>query len=341
MKKLCLLLMVFIFALPLNAQDTTEPETTPEAETTEADPEPLTLTVFVDSALIRELPTEESEFIGSTFENDVLIAVGRNADGTWFQVRRPFRDTPAGWISRELVAYGFAPGELPITDFTTGVIGEAAVLDSGVAAFVLTEAALRDAPSLNGNRVGVVPIMVTIPIYERSPDNLWFFVNYLGDTGWVAEFLVRPVGDLTAVPISAQFPGTVVDLPIIPPEVQLAQVNRLRGYIIPLRDLADTQANFWSLVISREVVPCAPPAGNFPFYAWTQADLFELPELRRYVTRLETATTDLNDAVAIMQGCGVFTDEQVSSAFANAVNASVIYNAVLNNLDFLEEEVIR
>lgn len=340
MRHLCLLLILLIFAVPLSAQ-TAEPETTPEATTEEDDPTPLTLTVFVDSALIRELPTQDSEFIGSTFENDVLIAIGRNADGTWFQVRRPLRDNPAGWISRELVAFTFAPGDLPITDFTTGVTGPDAVLDSGVSAFVLTEAALRDRPALNAERIGVLPIMVTIPIYERSPDNLWFLVNYLGQTGWVAEFLVRPVGDVTAVPISTQFAVTVVDLLIIPPEVQLAQVNRLRGYIIPARDLAATQADFWALLLDREVVPCEPPAGNVALYEWGPQDVAELPELRRYVRRLDTATTDLNDAITIMQGCGVFSDEDVSSAFANAVNATVIYNSILNNLDFLENEVIR
>lgn len=332
---LLLLILVTMVMSPMLAQDAGDGEVGAPGDQPD-----YTVNVFVDSALIRALPTTETDFIGSVFEGDVLVAVGRNTDGTWFHVRRPYRAEPGGWIFYKLVAYSFDMGALPITDFVTSVTGPTPVLDSGVAAYILTEAAIRAEPNFNSERVAIIPVLLTVPIIERSPDNLWLYVNYNGQTGWVAEFLTRIVGDVENVPVSTQFPGLVIDLPIIPPEVQLAQVNRLRAYIRPKYALAEELSGFWSLVSEGQTVPCNPPAGYFPLYDWSSQDVVELPELRRYVRRLDAATLDLNETIADMQRCGIYTAEEISSAYAGAVNASIIYRVVLNNLDFLEEEVI-
>jgi hypothetical protein len=327
-----LLIMICVFISPLLAQDDNK---------TVTEPRNLTVSVFVDSAIIRLLPTQDSDFIASAFEGDRLYAVGRNADGSWFQIMRPYNDQPIGWISKKLVAYSFDMGLLPITDTETGVIGPSPVFDSGVSATILTEASIRVKPDFRSERVAIVPVLLTIPIVERSPDNQWLLVNYNGQVGWMAEFLARIVGDVESVPVSSQFPGMVVDLPIIPLEVQLAQVNRLRTYIQPNYELASSLSNFWAQVSAGEIVPCnPPPTSNLPAYTWTQQDVYELPELRRHVRRLDIAINDLNASIEAMQPCGVFTADMISAAYADAVNAAIIYSVVLDNLDYLEEEVI-
>lgn len=322
--------------LPLAAQD--EPTA---AVSQERDPNAFVLRVVADSVLIRALPTQESDFIGSTFENDNLVAVGRNIDGSWFEVRRPGRQNSAGWISEEWVAYMFDVSDLPITDLTTGVTGTEPVYDTGYAVLILTEATLRSRPHVNGDELMVIPAGLTIPVIERTPDDLWLFVNYLGNTGWVAEFLLRPSVNVRTLPISPAYAGTTIPVEIIPREVQLAQVNRLREFIIPKRDLAESIANFWDVVGTGEVVPCNPPGAGFTYYAWTPRDVVELPELRRHVRRLERAIDDLNASITTMQRCGVYTESEISSAYAQAINARVIFNAILGALDNLEENVIR
>ena len=333
MKKLALI-FVLLLTFSIQAQDDTTASASNEVT------ERYVLRVFGDSVFIRGLPTRESDPVGSAFENDSLWAVGRNADGSWFEVRRPGREVNAGWISKDWVSYTFEVGQLPITDFEAGVIGPEPVFDSGFSVFVLTEATLRNRPSVRGEEIMTIPIGLTIPGFERSPDNLWVHVNYLGTTGWVAEFLMRPSADINTLVVSPEFAVTSVPVEIIPVEVQLAQVSRLRDFITPKRDLAETVANFWSLVIEREVVPCNPPGGGLEHFPLSARDVIELPELRRYTRRITTAVNDLNASIETMQRCGVYNEDELSTAFAQSVNARIIFDATLGALRNIEDNVI-
>jgi hypothetical protein len=299
-----------------------------------------TLRVEYDSTYLRSLPSRDAQPSGSVFEDDVLAAIGRNADGLWFQVTRPGRAESLGWISREAVSYSFNPGILPLTDTTTGVTGSSAVRDTGFAVLILGEANLRNRP--NGSEtVGTVPVNAVLPVLGRSADNLWFEVNYLGTVGWVAEFLARLTGDINSVPVNAASTSGIPagGLPIIPPEIQRAQVQRFREYLIPTRDLALQMANYWQVIRNGEIAPCTPPA-NAAYYAYSARDIVELPELRRYVRRMERAVNELNISIELYRQCGIFTPEQISEGYTNATNSSVILNAVLDSLDNLEENII-
>jgi hypothetical protein len=277
--------------------------------------------------------------VGSTFQDESLLAIGRNADGAWFQVRRPYRQSAVGWISRTLVAYSFDIAELPMTDLTTGVTGSEPVYDSGFSVFVLTEASLRAKPDADAERLGIVPIMATIPAIDRTPDNLWLYVNYLGNAGWVAEFLVRPSGDIAELPINQEFAPVapdVIALEIIPPEVQLAHVNRVRAFVTPLRDQSLELSNFWSILTTGETTPCNPPNGDHPHYAYSQRDFVELPELRRQLHTMTRAVDDLNASIDAMQRCGIYTPSEISSAYAQAINSTILFNVLLSNMDNVE-----
>lgn len=337
MKKLCLFLIVFILsAVVITAQETPE-EPTEEQEDTPV----FTVQVVVDSLIIRSLPTTESEIAGSAFEDEILVAIGRDATGLWFEVRRPGTEFSAGWVFRRNVQFTFEVARLPITDLTTGVTGETPVFDSGVSVLILTEAALRDRPSTSGNQIGIVPILVTVPVIERTPDSRWLFINYLGTTGWIAEFLTSTTADLTSLPVNAAFGGNFIQLEIIPVEVQLAQAQRLRDYLLPNRDLANSIADYWSLMQTGEVIPCQPITNSVPFFSLTARDIVELPELRRFTRNLTLAVNDLNESIEATQRCGVYTSEEISQAYANAINARGIFNAALQTLDNVEAVILQ
>lgn len=329
-----LLLMVLVLWLwPVSGQAQQPPQPT-------AAPERRTVQVIVESLFLRALPLREAEASGSVFENDVLEAIGRNADGTWFQVSRPGRGQSLGWLPRQYVSFTFAVGELPLTDAVTGVPGPQAIRDVGVAALMLGEARLRDRPN-GSNVIVIVPINVTIPVVGRSADNLWVEVNYLGQAGWIAEFLTRITGDLNSVPVSA---GSVSGLgagglPIIPIELQLAQVQRFREYLIPVREQAAFMAFQWQTIRNGDTIPCNPP-GQVGYYPYTSRDIVELPELRRYTRRMERAVDDLNASINAFSVCGVFPPETISEAYASAVNAGVILEAILESLENVEENII-
>lgn len=330
MRKLLIILFLATFSLTIQAQ---EPESTPDMP---IDSNDFVLNVFVDSAFIRELPTRDSEPVGSVFEGDSLVAVGRNIDGTWFQVRKPFQNAAVGWISRTLVSYTFSVGDLPLTDLTTGLVGGEPVFNTGVSVFILTEAALRAEPDLDAERIGIVPIMVTIPVVERTADSNWLRVNYLGTTGWIAEFLTSTEDNLADVPVLPAAQVDTISLEIIPIEVQIGQAVRFQEYLLPIRDVADEVANFWGTLSTGEIIPCNPPAGGFTTYPYTQRDLVELPELRRHVRRIPRAINDLNASIDTMQRCGVYLPEEISGAYAQAINARVIIDAAIEGMQGVE-----
>lgn len=308
---------------------------------TDLTPSDFVMRVVVDSLVIRGLPTTDSDRVGSLVEGDIVYAIGRNIDGTWFEIQRPSRDTSAGWVSREFFSFMFDTTPLPITDLTTGIIGEVPVIDTGISAFVLTESAIRGEPSLNGERLYIMPVQRTIPILSRTPDNLWVKVNYLGQVGWVAEFLLNIPAGVGAVPIDDEFANApVAPVTIIPPEVQRAQAQRLIDYATPIQATAQDIASFWSQLTLGLTIPCNPPPANFTVISITQQDLFELPELRRASRLIPTAIDNLNASIETMQRCGVYSAEEIRSAYANAINASAILGGSINTMEFVLEEVI-
>jgi hypothetical protein len=294
--------------------------------------------VLYESAFVRALPSEESEAVASVFENDTLQAIGRNADGSWIQVRRPNREVSLGWIARKLVMFTFSLGDLPLTDFTTGVSGTDALYDSGFTVLILTEASLRSTAFFDAERVGIIPLLVTLPALERSSDGRWIRVNYLGLEGWVSSVNISSTQDLMLLPVDLSTVLNTLPVVIIPPEVQLAQANRLTDYATPLKADADLLAQFWAQLASDQTVACdAERFGNYANFTVTTQDLYELPELRQVARRMALATASLNEAAEAMQGCGIFSALEISEGFADAVNASIIFEWALGRMSATRE----
>lgn len=289
--------------------------------------------VFVDSAFLRAEPLPGATPVGSAFEDDWLEAVGRNADGTWFQVRRPGRSEAGSWISAGVIDWEFDAWAVPMTS-TAGADGPEPVIDSGLWVFVLGNLALRAGPDVQAAQVGVVPHSVTIPVTARNRDATWIRVNYNGHTGWITAAYVIASGDLLTAPAAEGLPPQSFVVEIIPPELQLAQVERLRAYLMPLRDQAESLATFWEYVLRGEVMPCGPLPFQ-PTYARTPDDIRQLPELQRYLNRLDRGTDALNTSLEILQPCGVYERASVIEARANAINARLLFSAVLRDVEYV------
>lgn len=330
-----LLFSALLFA-PAAAQED-EDEFTPE----QVAPGVFTVQVFVDSAFAHLAPEPSALASASLFEGDILEAVGRNADGTWFEVRRPGRAYKLGWVSDDFVNKNFSIELLPLTDSVTGVVGTA-IVDSGYGVFVQQESVLRSSPSLTGTRVGVVPYGVTLPAIERNQDASWIFVNYVGMTGWISGFNVRRDNMNTMdIPEGANLPALeTLIVEIIPPEVQLAQVEALRTYLNEQLVIARSLESFWWNVFQGEIMPCDPPS-EITDYIYDANDQRELPELGRIVPRLGVGVESLNSSIATLQNCGALVTDDVLSARNAAINAKVIFSAGLGQLVNLEENVIR
>jgi hypothetical protein len=300
-------------------------------------------TVKVESAFARALPSFDAEATASVFDNERLEAVSRNLDGTWFEVRRPGRMNTLGWMFGETLDWEFAPELLPLGDITTGVIGPTPLAFVPPYAVFLNEAPtlrtqpLRNSPPVPGVRL---PIGATLPIIARNQDGSWLFVHYLGYQGWIVAFAGRDVaGVLEVLPAPNLPPLEGVPTVIIPVELQQAQIDRLRAFMIGRREYAAGLEGFWWRVFRGEIMPCnAPP--ELTTYPYSESDVRELPELQRYAPRLVTAVDYLRTSQSPLEQCGIVAPEIVGDARDSAINARIIFDATLEALQALEEDIV-
>ena len=288
--------------------------------------------VAVDSAFIRAEPSVDAPAVASVFSGDALRAIGRNVDGTWFEVARP-----PGWIYRPSLVFTFDPALLPMTDITTGVEGEIPVVDSGFTVQPIDDTVLRIQPERAAQAIADVPIYALLPALERTPDNQWIAVNYRGIVGWLPQFLTRYTFAVADLPVSAAFADDprYPAVALIPVERQLAQIDRLLAYIEPVDQLANGIANYWNGLRRGQILECQPHTETVPYYAVTLQDLVELPELRQQDRRLREAVDDLNAALALTQTCGIVVTIDFNAAYADAMNARLIFRLVRQRMDAL------
>ncbi len=296
--------------------------------------------VLVDSAFTRVVPLADAKPAASVFEGDLLEAIGRNADGTWFEVRRRGHTNNLGWISIKMVSNNFNIEFLPLADAITGVTGSDKIADTSFGAYVNIESVLRGGPFGDSPRIGIVPFGVVIPVFARNWDATRLHVNYLGKTGWVSASNVRPSYDFMTIPVAPGLPPPqklVVE--VIPPEIQLAQLNRFRDYMTPLHQLAIDLESFWYGVIDGSIVPCNPP-DSIASYIYSSNDIRELPELRRIAPRIDEGVQLLNNSIKILQHCGTITLDEALAARNAATNSKIILDVGLGQLADLEKNVI-
>jgi len=291
------------------------------------------LSVFVDSAFLRAAPLPDAEIVGSLVEGDRLEALGRNFDGMWFEVRRPGSNAVA-WVANEVVTGSFDAWVVPITS-TDGVEGPEPVLDTPLAVFILDNAALRDEPFLDGGQLALIPHSVTLPVIGRNQDASWLRVNYNGYLGWVSRSVTRVSGDPMSLPLGFELPPLSVAVIIIPPELQQAQVDRMREFAHAQFDLSEGLKDYWQGVAIGEIMPCTPPPFA-PDYPVVPQDIQQLPEINRVLPQLSGAVNAINQSLEPLQDCGVYARETAYGARAAAINSRLMFLNVLNRLDQIE-----
>lgn len=325
MKRICLIFALAFFVSAVSAQETN-----------------FIVRVQAESANVRIAPSVDAQPSASVFRDDRLQVVSRNLDGSWFEVRRIGRLTNLGWIFGKVIEWDFPVEELPLGDFVTGVVGPTPLTyRPEFAVTVLEGASLRNIPSRRGGFIRTIPPLITIPVLERNQDGSWLHINYLGYDGWIAGFTVRRTPNVMDIPEAAGLPPLeTLPVVIIPVEIQQAQIDRLREFILARRELAYNLEIFWWAVFRGEVMPCDAPEAVTK-YPYTAEDVRELPELQRYTPRLGTAIDYLNEAVAPFNNCGVTPPQTVIEARDGAINARVIFDATLDLVDILEKDIVQ
>lgn len=329
-------LILLLMTLPIVGQSTMEtsaPEATEAVEEIQAERG----VIEVESAFIRVLPDRASEAVSSVFERDILEVIGRNMDGLWFEVRRPNRMFSLGWISAELIDIDFPPETLPMTDSTTGLVGETPIPEEHLAVYMTAEANLRVEPFLSADIVVLVPLGAILPASGREATGGWIYVNYRGNEGWVNRVVFRTQGNVLDLPDITFVEENVAQLDalIIPPEIQLGQLEAFRNFVQASQAVSASLVPLWENVLLGEVMPCEPPL-FVQEYLITAADVQQLPELNRFVPRYNEGVILLNEAIAPLYDCGVLQNAVVSEARNDATNANIIMGATVVQLNGLE-----
>ena len=148
----------------------------------------------------------------------------------------------------------------------------------------------------SGDRVGVIPHNSVVPIVARNQDASWLYVDYLGYEGWVSGFNVRSAGDTSLIPEAPNLdPLEVIPVTIIPPEVQLAELNQLREYVSASHDWRSDYKDFGAgLPGTDHALQPACVCPSVPVYC---AGCPAAPGIEAYLPRLETAIEALNGAI--------------------------------------------
>jgi uncharacterized protein YgiM (DUF1202 family) len=84
--------------------------------------------------------------------------------------------------------------------------------DTGVWATTQDFSSLREGPGLHFARIAVVPPAVTVPVLGRSANGRWVQVEYDGQQGWVAYWLLVWSGDLASAPVDGVDSGPFIRL---------------------------------------------------------------------------------------------------------------------------------
>lgn len=171
--------------------------------------------VIVDRANIRSGPGINFPTIGEAFKDQQFTVIGRNGDfgfETWFLL--DLGNGARGWMFRQVIyVYGGSIASVPRTrevidapaiaaGGTDAGIGQPpAVQPFEVRGITLNNALVRSFPSLNGERIGVIPKGATFQILKLSNNQAWVYVSYEDLRGWTYVPNIRvTVGRLGVLP---------------------------------------------------------------------------------------------------------------------------------------------
>ncbi|MDX2160672.1 MAG: ABC transporter substrate-binding protein [bacterium] len=98
---------------------------------------------------------------------------------------------------------------------------------------------VRSGPSISFPVLGQLNEGETAPVIGALPDNTWVVIDYRGQQGWLATYLLDVTGDLAAVPIitppptATPLPATATPTPSPEPDLVIDSVTALPSPIVP------------------------------------------------------------------------------------------------------------
>ena len=158
---------------------------------------------------VRSGPGTQYDVIGQLQDGMIVPVTGRSdEDSNWLRIDFNGRE---GWVAYFTVSLMSSPNNLPIVEpretAESGVLPTAApatpVLQAATGTYVTAfrRVNVRSGPSTDDARVGFLSPGDTADILGRADDREWLLIDFEGQPGWVAYFVVSVTGRLDNVPL--------------------------------------------------------------------------------------------------------------------------------------------
>jgi uncharacterized protein YgiM (DUF1202 family) len=157
---------------------------------------------------VRSGPGLNFDVFATLIQSQAVTLEGRNADGSWVQVRLP--DGQLGWVSGVFMAANLEIANLPVTSSTL-VISTPSVTTTtpgigGLATGMVINADrlnVRSGPALNFSLLTTLPLNQLVTLEGRNADGSWLQVRLSdGQLGWVSSVFVAPNLTITNLPVT-------------------------------------------------------------------------------------------------------------------------------------------
>lgn len=187
-----------------DAAPTVDPEAFAEAPVTEPDSFAI---VNASSLNLRAGPNVNFAVIGILTGGERLPILGRNEDGTWFNVQTVFGE---GWVSARYVITRNEFGNAPVTTDTVIVdsstfVGPRVIINTG-------SLNIRSGPGSEFTILGIASGGDEFPLLARNASFTWVQIRTSVGVGWVNQKYVILSGDTSGLAISsATTPVVVID----------------------------------------------------------------------------------------------------------------------------------
>ncbi len=145
---------------------------------------------------IRSGPGLINSVIGVLPYGEEIEVIGRTEGNNWVQIK--YEET-TGWVARWLLIFSDDTYKLPVTTDIEAPLASSAGPFDIIVPFNLN---LRGQPSTTGQVLAIIPFNTPLRALGRDAHSSWVKVQYGGNEGWVAAWLIVVKGDINALPVA-------------------------------------------------------------------------------------------------------------------------------------------
>jgi uncharacterized protein YraI len=169
--------------------------------------QPTGITATAKSTLrLRTAPNTTAQQLGTVPFNATVPVFGKNAAGDWLYVEY---NGVRGWVAGWYCQINGDINALPVLPDDVGGGGGAAPTPvpgtpsapTGVTAHTTSNTRMRSGPDTSYAQIGTIPAYLDVVVLGRNSASSWLYVEYNGQKGWIAAWLVTITGDLATVPV--------------------------------------------------------------------------------------------------------------------------------------------